>query len=170
VLAVSSQSRHKNLRLIVEAMRILGHRDWVYVLVGGSNTRVFGQQSDGCTLGVRSLGYVTDGQLRALYEHAACFVFPSLYEGFGHPPLEAMACGCPVVVSRAASLPEVCGDAAEYIDPADPKDLAMTLERVLGDEDLRRDLSRRGEAQARRFSWGRTARQVLEILHEESRR
>jgi glycosyltransferase involved in cell wall biosynthesis len=170
VLAVSSRSRHKNLRAVAEAMALLGDRDWVYVFAGGGNARIFGDQAETWPAGVRALGYVTDGELRALYEHAECFVFPSFYEGFGYPPLEAMACGCPVVVSRAASLPEVCGEAAVYIDPADPRDLAAALERVMGDEGLRLDLRRRGLAQAKRFSWGRTARQVLEILREEASR
>jgi glycosyltransferase involved in cell wall biosynthesis len=78
-----------------------------------------------------------------------------------------MACGCPVIVARAASLPEVCGDAAVYVDPADPRSLAASLERVLGDAALRADLRRRGQERAERFSWRHTARQVLDILREE---
>jgi glycosyltransferase involved in cell wall biosynthesis len=82
---------------------------------------------------VKHVGYVNDGELRALYEGAACFVYPSLYEGFGLPALEAMACGCPVIVSAAASLPEVCGDAALYCDPLDPESIARQIRRLMSD-------------------------------------
>ena len=170
VLAVGSLARHKNLQALAAAMRLLGDRDWAYVIAGGGNARVFGEHRQQWPAGVRTLGYVTDAELRALYEGAACFVFPSFYEGFGHPPLEAMVCGCPVIASRAASLPEVCGDAAVYIDPAEPASLADALVRVMESEALRRELAGRGRERARRFSWGHTARQVLEILREEHRR
>jgi glycosyltransferase involved in cell wall biosynthesis len=111
-------------------------------------------------------GYVSDAELRALYENAACFVYPSFYEGFGLPPLEAMTCGCPVVVSRAASLPEVCGDAAVYCDPCDPADIARAMERVLGNPAAQEDLRRRSLERARTFSWKQTACAVLGHLED----
>ena len=109
-------------------------------------------------------GYVTDGELRALYERAACFVFPSFYEGFGIPPLEAMHCGCPVIVSDRASLPEVCGQAALYCNPDDPIDIAAKLRRVLTSHLLQEELREAGRARARQFSWGRAATQLEELL------
>ena len=93
-------------------------------------------------------------------------MFPSLYEGFGLPPLEAMACGTPVVTSNVSSLPEVVGDAAVLVNPENVFDIARGIRDVLLDETLRAELIRHGREQAARFSWERTARQVLEIYLE----
>jgi len=106
---------------------------------------------------VHHLESVDTETLVGLYNTAAAFVFPSLFEGFGMPVLEAMSCGCPVVCSNAAALPEVYGDAALPFDPNAPEELAAQLERVLDDGTLRSDLVRRGFANAGRFSWERTA-------------
>jgi glycosyltransferase involved in cell wall biosynthesis len=109
-------------------------------------------------------GYVPEGDLPVLLSGARLFVFPSLYEGFGLPVLEAMACGTPVVCSNASSLPEVAGDAAVLVDPQDVEGLAAAMERVLGDEELRAELIVRGFEQARKFSWERCARETLDVL------
>jgi glycosyltransferase involved in cell wall biosynthesis len=111
---------------------------------------------------VRFLGFVPFDTLRCFYEAAAAFVFPSRYEGFGLPPLEAMACGTPVVASNISSLPEVVGDAAVLVNPENVFDIARGIRDVLLDESLRAELVRRGREQAARFSWERTARQVLD--------
>jgi glycosyltransferase involved in cell wall biosynthesis len=100
------------------------------------------------------------------FEAASAFVFPSLYEGFGLPPLEAMACGTPVVTSNVSSLPEVVNDAAVLVNPENVFDIARGIREVLLDEALRADLIRKGYQQVRRFSWAQTARQVLEIYQE----
>lgn len=115
---------------------------------------------------VRFLGYVPDEELPALMAGALGFVFPSLYEGFGMPPLEAMACGTPVVVSSSSSLPEVVGDAGLVVSPDDPEDLAEALHRVLTDAELRERLHARGLQQARRFSWRDTAERTLAVYQE----
>ena len=112
---------------------------------------------------VRSLGYVPDDARPALLGGARAFVFPSLYEGFGLPPLEAMACGTPVITSNVSSLPEVVGDAALLVDPEDVAALAAALARVWRDEMLRAELRVRGLARARCFSWERTADLTLEV-------
>lgn len=109
------------------------------------------------------LGYVPNQDLVGLYNLADLFVFPSLYEGFGFPPLEAMACGTPVVASNAASLPEVVGDAGLLVDPKNPGSIAEGIIRVLRDADLVEDLRRRGLERARQFSWKRTAERVLAV-------
>jgi len=110
---------------------------------------------------VRLLGFVDDADLPALYRNAALFAFPSLYEGFGLPVLEAMACGLPVVCSNGSSLPEVAGDAALLVDPHDTGALAQAMARALEDADLRREMIERGFAQAGRFTWEQSARQLL---------
>ena len=115
---------------------------------------------------VRFFGFVPDQTLAALYRLAAVFVFPSLYEGFGLPPLEAMASGAPVITSNVSSLPEVVGDAAVLIDPYDPEAIADAIRRVLSDEALRQQLKERGQVRARHFSWDRSVRRVHEIYQE----
>jgi glycosyltransferase involved in cell wall biosynthesis len=108
-------------------------------------------------------GLVKDERLIDLYQQARLFVFPSRYEGFGLPVLEAMACGCPVITSNASSLPEVAGDAAIQVDPLDVDNLASAIVKVLEDDELRSGLSARGLHRARQFSWDRTARETIAV-------
>ena len=115
---------------------------------------------------VRFFGFVPDKTLAVLYRLARVFVFPSLYEGFGLPPLEAMASGTPVITSNVSSLPEVVGDAALLIDPLDATAIADAMRRVLMDSDLREDLRQRGLRRVREFSWERSVRRVREIYEE----
>lgn len=112
---------------------------------------------------VHFLGRVSDQELVWLYNAARVFVFPSFYEGFGLPPLEAMACGAPVIVSNVSSLPEVVGDAGLLFDPTDPTDLTVAIWRLLSDETLRREMIEKGLRRAARFSWQRAARETLEL-------
>ena len=111
-------------------------------------------------------GYVSAGDLPALYSGALAFAFPSLYEGFGMPALEAMACGTPVVASNVSSLPEVVGDAGLLVDPTDEDALAGALERIAGDPALRARLRELGLARARLFSWERCAAETLEAIRQ----
>lgn len=115
---------------------------------------------------VRFLGFLPFETLRIFYQCAAVFAFPSLYEGFGLPPLEAMACGTPVITSNLSSLPEVVGDAAVLVNPENVFDIARGLREALLNEPLRRELIRRGQQQVRRFSWDATAREVLAVYRE----
>jgi glycosyltransferase involved in cell wall biosynthesis len=112
---------------------------------------------------VRFVGWVAEEDKPALYSGAACFVYPSLYEGFGLPPLEAMACGAPVIASNASSLPEVVGDAGLLVAPQDVDALAEAMIAVLSDEELRASLRQKGAARAKRFSWEKTARETLGV-------
>lgn len=116
------------------------------------------------------LGPVPEADLPALYAGAALFVFPSLYEGFGLPVLEAMACGVPVICSNTSSLPEVAGEAAIMVNPLDVDGLAAAMERVLGDQALREEMSGKGMMQAGSFSWERTARETLQVYESVIRR
>jgi glycosyltransferase involved in cell wall biosynthesis len=112
---------------------------------------------------VRFLGYVSDDTLAILYRLAAVFVFPSLYEGFGLPPLEAMACGTPVVTSNVSSLPEVADDAAVLVDPKDVDSITDGMRRVLADPELAQELRKRGLVRAREFSWERSVAKTHDI-------
>ena len=166
VLAVSSLARHKNLAAVLAAAHLLRDHGWDFVAAGPVNPRIFEPVPAGVAAPLSQLGYVTDAELRALYEGAACFVYPSRYEGFGLPPLEAMACGCPVIVSGSASLPEVCGDAALYVDPDDPEELAAAIRRVLCEDGLADQLRRRSREQVKRWTWEGAADKALVAIRE----
>jgi glycosyltransferase involved in cell wall biosynthesis len=115
---------------------------------------------------IRSLGFVPDSELPELYRAADAFVYPSLYEGFGMPPLEAMACGCPVISSTRGSLGEVIGDAALVVNPEDIHDIATQLNRLATDETTREHLRTIGIAQAKKFDWSRTATETLKAYEQ----
>ncbi len=177
LLFVGTLQPRKNLGMLVEAfarMRVAwpesagpaprlalgGKKGWLY-------DTLFAQVKDrGLEDAVRFLGYVPDGDLPALYSGAAAAVLPSLYEGFGMPALEALACGTPLLAADASSLPEVAGDAALLLDPRDPEAWAAAMTRVLTEPDLRADLARRGLPRAATFTWARTAAETLAVLHE----
>lgn len=161
----------KNLQVLFQAFRnlinqpqfadvrlaIVGRKGWMFQPTLDAITQL------GLTGRVTLTDYVSNADLPALLSGASAFVFPSLYEGFGLPPLEAMACGAPVISSNAASLPEVVGDAALVFDPRDAGALQAHLERVLDDPALARDLRGRGLAQAKKFSWQRAAQQTIKL-------
>jgi glycosyltransferase involved in cell wall biosynthesis len=153
VLAVSSLSPHKNFAIVVRAMQIMGDSNFNLVVAGGQDPKVFASTADDLSAAVKYVGYVSDEELKALYEHAACFVFPSIYEGYGLPPTEAMACGCPVLAANAASIPEVCGDAALYFNPHDPDALAAQISRLMTDETLREKLCASGRTHTDSMLW-----------------
>jgi glycosyltransferase involved in cell wall biosynthesis len=163
VLAVGNHSPNKNFAGVIKAATLLENEDVKVVAAGGGNSRVFAA-ADLSGPNLVLAGYVTDGELRALYEHALCFVYPSFYEGFGIPPLEAMHCGCPVVVSNTSAIPEICGEAALYCDPADPADIARQIRRVINSTALRSELRQAGQLRTRQFTWARAAQQLEEIL------
>ena len=161
VLAIGSLSPHKNLNTVLEAAARRRDRSMPLVVAGGGNPRVFADAGLKPTQDTRFLGRVTDGELRGLFDNANALVFPSLFEGFGLPPLEAMACGCPVIASDIPTLHEVCGDAVLYADPADAGRWALQMDRLAGDPGLRDDLAERGRRQAARFTWDRAAEAFL---------
>ena len=158
-LAVGSNSIHKNLTAVIRAFSMVRSKiAFEMVIVGGSFSRIFrSTEEERLPDQFHRIGYVTDAELQALYEHAVGFIFPSLYEGFGFPPLEAMLCGCPVILSSIGSLPEVGGDAVLYCDPHNPGIITKQMERLLLDKELRNQLSKKGIIQARKFTWHDTA-------------
>jgi len=166
-LTVASQSRHKNFDCVLEAARLV-KSEVSFLAVGGNFRQVFHPkgrlETKRLPSQVQALGYVNDNQLKALYENAAGYIFPSLYEGFGLPVLEAMYCGCPVLCSKAASLPEVGGEAALYFDPLDARSLAAAVDQLLTYPTLKLDLQQKGLEQAARFTWNKTACETLKAL------
>ncbi|KAB0632375.1 glycosyl transferase family 1 [Burkholderia stagnalis] len=169
VLFVGSLAPGKNLGRALEAIALLrrSHPAMRFVIAGSANAKIFGEAAGGPRADdprVTWAGYVTDGELKALYEAAGCFVFPSLYEGFGLPPLEAMRSGCPVIVSHEGALPEVCGGAALFCDAYDAADIAATIARVMDDAALRERLRAQGVAHAGRFSWQASAQALLGVV------
>jgi alpha-1,3-rhamnosyl/mannosyltransferase len=175
VLYLGSNKLHKNLVRLVKAWSLvlspqspIGNRQ--LVVAGHWDPRYPQAQQKATELGlgeaVRFLGDVSEADLPALYNLATVFAFPSLYEGFGLPPLEAMACGTPVVCANTSSLPEVVGDAALLFDPLDVPAMAATIAQALSDASLRAALRARGLTRARLFSWERTARETLATYRE----
>jgi glycosyltransferase involved in cell wall biosynthesis len=163
VLALGTIEPRKNLPTLVRAFdRAAGRDPGRHLVVAGPDGWDRDAFAAACTTArhrdrVRRLGYVTEAERRDLLAGAAAFAYPSHYEGFGHPPLEAMTAGVPVVAARAGALPEVLGDAALLVDPNDIEALADGLDRVLDDDALRARLISRGHEQAARFSWDRAA-------------
>lgn len=171
LLYVGNIKAHKNLGLLLRAFELVAGRiPHDLILVGKNRDFRTGDDSSLEMIGrsgarVRATGCLDDGQVRRYVSRCDALIMPSLYEGFGLPPLEAMACGRPVIVSRAASLPEVCGDAALYFDPNDPAELADQIVRLTSDAGLRRELQHRGIRRAEHFSWDRTVRATCRVLH-----
>ncbi len=168
-LAVASANPTKNLAALRRAYaayaEAAAHDRVALVLVGGRNARVFRDASSAPRQGgLIEAGPVSDAELKALYQRALALVFPSIYEGFGIPPLEAMHCGCPVIAARAASLPEVCADAVHYIAPDDPASISAALRRISGDAAYRAQLRDAGRARAARFSWAASAQRLLALM------
>jgi glycosyltransferase involved in cell wall biosynthesis len=166
VLALGLGNPRKNVARVVRAWGLVPARvrSGVRLLVAGSGGPFPRAEEIPLPEGVEAIGRVGEDELPGLYGAAEAFVYPSLHEGFGLPPLEAMACGTPVLASRAASIPEVCGDAAEYVDPLDERSIAAGLEAVLADEALRSRLRAAGVARAARFRWDEAARRTLDLF------
>lgn len=161
-LGVGVDSANKNIKTVVSAFQNAKIPGALLVLTGAKDSRVFGDVDFAESDGVRLVGFISDGELRALYEHAQALVFPSLYEGFGLPPLEAMTAGCPVIISEQPALTEVCGDAALHCRAHDAGQIARHMQALVGDPDLRARLSAAGQARAKRFTWAATARALLD--------
>jgi glycosyltransferase involved in cell wall biosynthesis len=167
LLSLSAKRPHKNLAALIDALARLPVGDRPLLVLPGYPTRherELRERAVGAGVGgdVRLLGWVSGTELEGLWAIAEGFVFPSLYEGFGLPVLEAMARGVPVACSNASSLPEVAGEAALLFDPRDPSAIAEALRRLLGDANLRERLRAMGRERVREFTWERTARLTLE--------
>jgi glycosyltransferase involved in cell wall biosynthesis len=167
LLYVGSLEPRKNLKLLIEAWQLGNFAGATLAVVGASGHLFQRLQFDPVPEGVRLLGRVEDQILPALYSGAAGFVYPSVYEGFGLPPLEAMACGCPVAVSDIPAHREVCGETAMYFDPFSPEELSLKLEALLRlDSSTRSSYVEGGLRHAAIFGWERAASQTWHVLED----
>jgi len=172
ILFVGGADPRKNHQALLKAYALQSARlgDWRLVLVGDVRHRFGDMQQTARTLGLEHqvvcTGRLPIEDIRLLYSHADLFVFPSLYEGFGMPVLEAMACGAPVITSNRTALPEVAGDAAVLVDPEDADELAEAIVRVLETSSLRAELKERGFKRAKQFTWEQAARRTLALYRE----
>jgi glycosyltransferase involved in cell wall biosynthesis len=166
LLAVGSSSPHKNISNVVAAIENRHDLSINLVIAGGNFSKVFNPVQKWDSERIIHLGYVNDAELRALYSKAVGFVFPSLYEGFGLPPLEAMRCGCPVICSNQASLPEVCGDAALYFNPQDTQAIGDGIFQLVNNPSLQKTLKQKGVDRANEFTWEKSALCFWKILQK----
>jgi glycosyltransferase involved in cell wall biosynthesis/ubiquinone/menaquinone biosynthesis C-methylase UbiE len=176
ILFVGSLEPRKNLKTLLQAYAtyVTRHAGQEWLVVAGGKGWLNDDLSQvaaelGIAERVNFLGYVQEADLRVLYSATKLFVYPSIYEGFGLPPLEAMACGAPVITSNTSALPEVVGNAALLVDPHNGEALSQAMERVLCDHDLRARMRQQSLARAKRFSWERTAEETLAVYEEVCR-
>jgi glycosyltransferase involved in cell wall biosynthesis len=164
ILAQSSTQPHKNIGVLLQAFAASDLAGVDLVLFGSTRGADFEAAGHTVPSSVRFTGQVSDAELVALMKGAAAFACPSTTEGFGLPPLEAMALGCPVIVAPCGALPEVCGDAALVAGPDDASAWRARILEIVDDAALADDLRRRGLARAENFTWAKAARRLLEIL------
>jgi len=168
LLLVSSKNYHKNFHGAIAAFsQLAGYGNLSLKIIGAANgsfseMNLTNEHVDN----IEFMGRVDDAALIKLYQGALGFVFPSYYEGFGIPPLEAQACGCPVISSNKASMPEVLLDSALYFDPYNIDDIALHMKELIDDENLRSELREKGYLNVKRFSWYSSASKVNEIINE----
>jgi glycosyltransferase involved in cell wall biosynthesis len=154
---------NKNVEAVAAALVRANLRDTLLVVTGARDPKINGRENKLSFDGFRPAGRVSDAELRALYDHALALVLPSRYEGFGLPPVEAMVCGCPAIISNTPAMVEICGDAALQCDTDDIDELARLLRLVHDDPERRAALIAAGRARSARFTWEATARSLLDL-------
>lgn len=165
IFTVGSSYPHKNIDRLIEAFLMSSSSsDTQLVITGhiGENQKALMEKYQASN--VKYIGFVESSDLPYLYSAAECMVYPSLYEGFGFPPLEAMNCHCPVITSNISSLPEVCGDAVQYVDPYDTSSIARAIDKVIADDSFRSQLVVKGLERVQLFNWESTASDIAEYI------
>ncbi|TCR83520.1 glycosyltransferase family 1 protein [Rhizobium sp. BK376] len=165
-LLVGTMKPNKNLDFAIRAFEALGQTGQKLVVVGGTAPTVFRAKGTASTGKIIYAGRLTDAEIAALERHATAFIFPSLYEGFGIPPLEAMTQACPVLAADIPSIREASGKAALYFDPVKEHELVSAMKRITADQDLRDELRAEGRRNVARFSWDASADRVLTLLEK----
>jgi len=168
LLSVATLEPRKNLKRIIQAFQALGIKDLQLVIIGksGWDTSLQGTDFKKLKTNVVFTGYVNRQDLAALYSGAVCLAFPSLYEGFGLPILEAMKCGCPVVTSHLSSMPEVAGRAGILVDPMDVEEIGKGFYEVVSNKNKRQEMIKEGFKQVKKFSWEKTAEETLKVYQD----
>ena len=164
ILSVASLDPRKNLARLVDAFKMAGIDKEIQLVLAGKSDPIFNMELPGEIL-AHSAGHIPEDELSALYENATLFVYPSLYEGFGIPPLEAMSLGCPVILSDIPVFREIFGDAAHYVDPLDTGSIRDGILLVLTDEPYRMELIHRGHERVKLYSWERSADKLVSIIN-----
>jgi glycosyltransferase involved in cell wall biosynthesis len=169
ILALSSIDPRKNFTGLIKAFKNISKKN-IKLFIAGSQNKVF--SSNELKKDIKEnpdiifTGYVPDEQLPRLYKNAELFIYPSFYEGFGIPPLEAMACGCPTIVSNTSSLPEICGDASFYVNPYDTDDITKGIDQVLSNRRLQNQLISKGYERVKRYSWDNSVKILSRLIKE----
>lgn len=168
ILAVSSIDPRKNFQTLLKAFALIKNQDVSLYIIGGKSHVFAKLANDVCqpipTNKIKWLGRVSDNELKEYYKDAICFIYPSLYEGFGIPPLEAMACGTPTIVSDIEPLREVCGDASLYVNPINEKDIADKIIYLINHPDLQDFLRKAGSERSLEFDWEKSANKLNSLI------
>jgi len=172
ILGLSSIAYHKNFKALIKAFIKIKNKKIKLYIVGENNKKIYGYTSSDLynyiekdfKERIKFLGRVSEKELIKLYSNSICFVYPSLYEGFGIPPLEAQACGCPVLLSNIKVFKEVYKDSVIYFDPYDENDIANKIELIIENTEIKNELINKGFENARKYTWEKAARKLLEVI------
>lgn len=162
-LAVSNLGANKNFKNLSAAIKEIDFSGYKMLIAGG---KIGALKTTSPDVDATYLGYVSDEELNYLYRNASLFVFPSFYEGFGIPPLEAMMLGCPVIASHTSAMPEVLQDASDYFDPYNTKDMGLKIEQLIHDDDRLKELRAKGHQQALKYNWRKSAAQLFNLISQ----
>lgn len=165
ILAVSSVNPNKNFQSVINILdQLTGNKK--VVIVGNMDTPIYNKVNLESKENIVLVGYISDGELKTLYQNAECFIFPSFYEGFGLPPLEAMYCGCPVVSSNTVTMPEVLGDAALYFNPFNSQEIAFQVNKLTENEQLRSLYIEKGYKKSVSYTWRNCSWELFKVIEE----
>ena len=169
ILFTGSLNPRKNIQGVIDGFRQFNEENkskYNLVFIGPGNKNIFGSVDIDENENIYHLGFLSKDELKSVYRNALVFLFPSFYEGFGLPPLEAMACGTPVIASNVTALPEVLGNSAELVTPHEPDEISASLTKIISNECYREMLIERGLQQANQYTWDRSVSEIVELLED----